>query len=1031
MNTIVAPSSKLLGLMVAVGLGTMSLVSSLLAQTAALAPDDPLVRRLGVSRGICVALGDPTGATAVALAQHSELIVYLQLPDQSSVDQARRAADQAGLLGTRVYVEKGPANHLHLAGNVADALVASGPAAALPETEVLRVLHPQGKAILGEKELVKPPIPGVDDWSHPYHAPDNNPLSHDQVARGPYLTQFLADPRYAPLPQVAVAAGGRVFKAFGHIAFKTREEPWLNTLAAFNGYNGTLLWRREIPAALMVHRNTLIATADRVYFGDDKSCKVIDAASGRVLEEIAPSAEAVGGTFWKWMALDNGVLYALIGDQEERDPVIRAKMEGHGWPWNPLSPGYNKDEHTWGYGRTLVAIDPASKRVLWRHREEQAVDSRALCLKNNRLYAFRFGAYLTCFDTSTGDEVWRKTKDNAPELFRSLGEYSKRQDWRTNWRTTAYLKASDRALYFAGPAVNKLLAVSTDDGRVLWQHPYDNYQIVVREDAVYGLPGQIDKDPARVFDPLTGKVLQEIRLGRRACTRVTGSIDALFCRANGGSTRLEVGSNRPQLVSPMRPNCHDGVTIANGLLYWWPSVCDCNLTLYGITCLGPAGSFDFSQSATAAERLETSAPAADPTPPSSDSVADWPTYRANNSSTVTTEALLPARAARLWEFASPAPLTPTAPTAAGELAFVAASDGSVRALRAASGQVAWKAQTGGAIRYPPTLWRGRAYVGSGDGWAYCFEAKTGRLLWRFRAAPVERRIPVYGELQSTWPVGSGVLVEDGVAYCAAGIVNYDGTHVYALDALTGEIRWQNNTSGHLDPELLTGVSVQGQLMLFGGKLYLAGGNAVSPAVYDLKDGRCLNEQGKLRQTVNNAVPGSFSPRGNELFRIEDSVMVSGKPHYADPRYQVYDSQVFNKTLLAKAAGQAVVWQNNQWLACFPASQAGLEKKIISSWDRPRSLGLKPVWESECKESAALAVGQNAVVVARKAELLAYDLNTGKVLWSQPLPAPPVPWGLCVNRDGFVMVTLEGGKVFCFGETKLALHGQTASETVGL
>ena len=40
------------------------------------------------------------------------------------------------------------------------------------------------------------------------------------------------------------------FKAFGHIAFKEREEPWLNTLAAFNGYNGTLLWRREIPAAL-------------------------------------------------------------------------------------------------------------------------------------------------------------------------------------------------------------------------------------------------------------------------------------------------------------------------------------------------------------------------------------------------------------------------------------------------------------------------------------------------------------------------------------------------------------------------------------------------------------------------------------------------------------------------------------------------------------------------------------------------------------------------------------------------------------
>ncbi|GAH67229.1 unnamed protein product [marine sediment metagenome] len=58
------------------------------------------------------------------------------------------------------------------------------------------------------------------------------------------------------------------------------------------------------------------------------------------------------------------------------------------------------------------------------------------------------------------------------------------------------------------------------------------------------------------------------------------------------------------------------------------------------------------------------------------------------------------------------------------------------------------------------------------------------------------------------PVASGVVIEDGVAYFAAGIVNYDGIHVYALDAATGTIKWQNNTSGHLDPEARTGVSVQ-------------------------------------------------------------------------------------------------------------------------------------------------------------------------------------------------------------------------------
>ena len=53
---------------------------------------------------------------------------------------------------------------------------------------------------------------------------------------------------------------------------------------------------------------------------------------------------------------------------------------------------------------------------------------------------------------------------------------------------------------------------------------------------------------------------------------------------------------------------------------------------------------------------------------------------------------------------------------------------------------------------------------------------------------MERTIPVYSTLRSTWPVGSGVLVEDGIAYAAAGIANHDGTHVYALDAVTGKLR---------------------------------------------------------------------------------------------------------------------------------------------------------------------------------------------------------------------------------------------------
>ena len=81
--------------------------------------------------------------------------------------------------------------------------------AEVDEAELLRVIHPGGKAILGERELTKPAPEGVDSWSHPYHGPDNNPFSEDAIIKAPYLTQFLADPCYIAMPSITTAAGGR------------------------------------------------------------------------------------------------------------------------------------------------------------------------------------------------------------------------------------------------------------------------------------------------------------------------------------------------------------------------------------------------------------------------------------------------------------------------------------------------------------------------------------------------------------------------------------------------------------------------------------------------------------------------------------------------------------------------------------------------------------------------------------------------------------------------------------------------------
>jgi outer membrane protein assembly factor BamB len=66
----------------------------------------------------------------------------------------------------------------------------------------------------------------------------------------------------------------------------------------------------------------------------------------------------------------------------------------------------------------------------------------------------------------------------------------------------------------------------------------------------------------------------------------------------------------------------------------------------------------------------------------------------------------------------------------------------------------------------------------------------------------------------------------------------------------------------------------------------------------------------------------------------------------------------------------------------------------------------------------LAVGRNAAVIANASELAALDLKDGHVLWQQSLPAPIVPWGLAVDRDGRVLATLEDGQVLCFARSDM-------------
>ena len=215
--------------------------------------------------------------------------------------------------------------------------------------------------------------------------------------------------------------------------------------------------------------------------------------------------------------------------------------------------------------------------------------------------------------------------------------------------------------------------------------------------------------------------------------------------------------------------------------------------------------------------------------------------------------------------------------AVGPYVFSAGSDGVVQCFESKSGQRVWQYATGGSVLASPTFWEGRLFVGSGDGYVYCLAADQGNLVWRFRVAPLERRVMIFGRLGSIWPVNSGVLVHDGLAYAAAGMMFRDGTHVVALDARTGRLQWHNGTTGKPinDQFELQAASALGTLAVTRDRLWLASGNVVAPTSFDLKTGEANVVTAERIPEWNSVMAQKPEPAGKDLLVFADKFLVHG------------------------------------------------------------------------------------------------------------------------------------------------------------
>ncbi|MHC4681849.1 MAG: outer membrane protein assembly factor BamB family protein [Planctomycetota bacterium] len=379
----------------------------------------------------------------------------------------------------------------------------------------------------------------------------------------------------------------------------------------------------------------------------------------------------------------------------------------------------------------------------------------------------------------------------------------------------------------------------------------------------------------------------------------------------------------------------------------------------------------------------------------------------------------------IWDVAVGGRLSPPV-IANGKLFVTSIDQHRVFVFDAVSGEARWSFTAGGRIDTPPTIYKGLVIFGSADGWAYCLRESDGQLAWRRRAAPRERLLGAFDQLESAWPVNGSILVKDDVAYLAAGRSSYldSGIYLSALDPITGKVL---NKQVLYSPEPDTGKMPSGDA-----------------------------------RTIPGVLADILVSDGTSIYMRQEKVFAQnprGKPHLlATAGFR--DDNWFNRTqwvVGAVARAQLLVFDERmvygieaypttkRWNFFRPGEKGYLlfavmrkspsSSNLSGSSDRgsAKKKKLERLWAIRVPVRATAMVLANKVLFAagppdvvdpkdplgafegRKGGVLSvFDKTDGKKLWEYVLPSPPVFNGLAA-ANGRLYVTMQDGSVACFGK----------------
>jgi len=757
-------------------------------------PKKPALAKTKTDRGLCLVVGAEDATQLADLTNQGWVLVQGLTINADVATRIRSDLVKDGVNGLVTIQQAASYAALPYNANMVNLLVADLDALGVQapaEREILRVLAPgRGAAWLrkgGQWRATIKHLPAeMDDWTHFNHGPDNNPVSKDTLV-GPMVgVQWTVNVEGGKNNNVGILLGGGKFFSNRTCDWDSYDMQRGEYLEARDAFNGMLLWRRGPGNTQRTNHEAAVVTDGKRLYGylsEDGVARAVDFESGTesaVYREAATRSGKQAGVMPFMHAVADGLLVQL-------------------------------------YGNRVTAISLGTEQVAWSYMQEKgtATVATGVSILNGRAYLafaeasrpmFGYGHahyatnLIVCLDLKTGRELWRNS--DYPGRSANFVAYKDLVVFEEN------SEEGGRTLLKA------MVALDASTGKLARRAAFDK-PVRAAAPELHGTFGIIDD----MYEPMLGGKIATFNVLTGERGRDSNAIRANWCGYTRWTPRIVLphasgyvdrSSNEFFASIISRSACDFGRVPGYGQVYTIGAYCACAPVVRGPTaqnCL-PADYTPVPE-AQRPERGEGKASAAPAAWPAKD---EWPMFLGNNRRNPVTDTSLPDRLELLRTVKPriPAPGSPigiewandvsvvgptSAPTLADRLLFVAITNAHrLDAFDATSGELRWSYTAGGRIDGPPTVYGGLAIFGCRDGCVYALESKTGKLAWRYMAAPARRSIVVSSQLESLWPVFGSVMIVEGRLVVTAGRVSEadGGIRLVVLDPLTGALLAQNN-----------------------------------------------------------------------------------------------------------------------------------------------------------------------------------------------------------------------------------------------